>query len=191
MRFPIYYPGRVRRFVSLGLGVLLTVTASAALSPTLEPPARPLFADVITSVQRNLLQQIEFGKIGLDQGRSEKIRAYGDRIARDNQLGLRLLTSIAEEMKVAFGPLTPVAPHEKLSWEQGQELQKDLKATPSKDFDGSYLRAMEVAEAESVEVIGDAILNLPVSQARELFQRLRPIVLQHRELASILLKQFG
>ncbi len=184
MRFPISYLGRARRFGALGLGLLLSVSAHAENS-------RPLFADVITRVQRNLLQQIEFGKIGLDRGRSEKIRAYGDRIARDNQLGLRLLTSITEEMKVAFGPLPPVAPHEKLSWEQGRELQNELNETPPQDFDGAYLRAMEVAETQSVEVIGDAILNLPVSQARELFQRLRPIAMQHRELASILLKQFG
>lgn len=176
---------RVRHGIIL-CAASLCVAASSQLSPKRIP-----FADVLTSVQRSLLTQIELGKLGRDRGQTELARAYGDRLARDNQLGLRLLTTIADDMKVAFGPLIPEAPHEKIVWERAQAMKKELADLPSPDFDLAYLRAMEASERDAVNTLSDAIGNLPVSQARELIQRLRPISQQHQELASRLGKKIG
>lgn len=172
--------------VALGLSVLLATQGAAELSAK-----RPPLAQVLTTVHRAHLREIQLGQLAKEKGTSSEIRAYGDRLLRDHRVADGMLVDIADEMKVTLGTLEPIAPHEKQEAASHAAVMADLSQAPSDQFDADFLRVIKSKNEEALQTLTDAVGNLPVSQVREHIVRMRPILGQHIELTSILLGKNG
>jgi putative membrane protein len=180
---------RSKRNFSL-LGVMAALGLVLVTQGAVEGNAkRPPFAQVLTTVHKTNLAEIELGNLAKERGMSPRVRAFGDRLVRDHQLADRMLLAAADHMKVALLPDEAIAPHEKKRGEKHRSLLSDLRLAAADDFDSLFLHSLKLHHEEALNTYTDAIGNLPVTYARELIVRLRPILSQHLELATQLLKK--
>lgn len=132
------------------------------------------------------MMEIEMGKLAMEKGQSEQVRAYGQRLMRDHQAHDRKLMAFAESKNIPVDRSRGLSPAERV---KHQGVSARLYGAIPEQFDVLFLRAMKEAHASTVAEVESVISQLPNVAERKFLVKIRPILSQHEKLSTLLLEK--
>jgi putative membrane protein len=167
---------------AIALGALLAaglapVTAGAA--PKAEPPQD---AGFLRAVHQADMAEIAAGGIAHERGVSAKVKALGQRFARDHRAIDARLTAAARAAHVTL-PDTPTAAQ--------LALVNQYRSVPAGQFDRLYLRTQLAAHEQAMQAGATELAQGQDARVKKLVGYAAPIVKAHHDALATALAGYG
>jgi predicted outer membrane protein len=168
----------------LGMAILAGAVLVAATSARAarEERTSPL-AEVLSELRLVHERAIELGEWAQREGLDRRVRAYGERLARDHARLDRLLLQVARNHRLRLEPARAETAARKEWAEEYREMLHVLADARGPGFDRAFLGMMIVFQQRALQVLEEGRLRIQDRDVWAVFDKVNAIFQQHLTLA--------
>jgi putative membrane protein len=162
---------------------------AARANVPLEVSEKQTTAKVLSQIHRTDLSQMELGKLAAQKASSSEVRDYGQQLVSDYASVDQQVLAMAQKMAVDLDK--GARSHKATRTENAREpkLERKLKTASGADFDKMFLEQTRADHEQLITKLQQDRDNSTDQDLEALLDKIIPILEQHRELATVLIKK--
>lgn len=159
--------------------------AATRATPSAEVSSKRTTAAILAQIHQANLKEIAIGKIAQEKASTSEVRAYADQLVQDH--------TNADQMVLAMAQKTGARLHDSAARRHegthGKELDQKLSSASGAEFDRLFLRQSSSDHERLIRSLQQEREDAGDDDIEALIDKIMPILEQHRDLATILMKK--
>lgn len=141
--------------------------------------------EILAKVHQANQMEIQVGALAASRAQADRVKRYGDLLARDHRMGDGQVTQLASRKGVSQLPApVPATPAEQADMQAQMAATDRLKTLSGAEFDRVFTSGMIADHEKAIGMLRSAAQQANDPDVRKLLEGMVPILEQHRDIAQ-------